>query len=166
MSYELIVVSSCQRALPVGRWNRGILFPSDNAKLGTKKPMEAEISIGVEFMGVLCREVPFHGSFARNPPQFRGSFREYWIFLIRRFNFTTEYTEFSELWVMSSEFWVLRWHADDADDTDSFLLFSPQSTQSSTEYYLCGVTEALPLRKRTKPLENGLNVHSCWERGA
>ena len=61
-----------------GELKRGGLFPSDNAKLGTKKPMEAEISIGVEFMGVLCREVPFHGSFARNPPNFVGVFGSFW----------------------------------------------------------------------------------------
>ena len=52
----------------------GGLFPSDNAKLGIKKPMGVWFSIGVEFLGIWCREVPFYGSFARKCPNFVGVF--------------------------------------------------------------------------------------------
>ena len=42
----------------------------DDAKLGTKKADRKRNPIGVEFSGVLCREVMFSGSFAEKGGKF------------------------------------------------------------------------------------------------
>ena len=55
-----------------------------DAKLGTKKADRKNNPIGVEFLGEVCREVLFSGSFGRkgaNPRRVFGSFREFYFCL-------------------------------------------------------------------------------------
>ena len=53
---------------------RGLLFPSDIAKLGTKKTDEEYSSIGVKFLKVLRKVLAFHGSYLKVFGLFHESF--------------------------------------------------------------------------------------------
>lgn len=55
---------------PVKEHLRVGLFPFRTTKLGIKKPMKDESSIGVKFMGVVRKVAPFYG----NCPPFSGEF--------------------------------------------------------------------------------------------